>query len=143
MGADHYTDVNRSFERIFGYKAQEIRGKSAADSNLWQDQVERQQIWNSLLQQGGLRDRECRFRSKSGEILHCRLSAEIVEMEELPDEDLQYVIDLIHTYDGIGYTRNRAKLLVESAKDHLAGFADCPAKEAMTRLADYIVSRSH
>ena len=69
--------------------------------------------------------------------------AAIVEQEVLPDEDLQYVIGLIHAYDGIGYTRERAKNHIESAKAHLSGFADCPAKQAMLRLADYIISRSH
>lgn len=69
--------------------------------------------------------------------------AAIVEQEVLPVEDLQYVVALIHAYDGIGYTRNRAKVLVESAKSHLAGFVDCPARQAMIRLADYIVSRRH
>jgi octaprenyl-diphosphate synthase len=68
--------------------------------------------------------------------------ADIIEQDVLPDDDLQWVIDLIHAYDGIGYTRQRAKTLVESAKEHLALFADCPAREAMLRLADYIVSRS-
>ncbi len=81
-------------------------------------------------------------------LIHCNAEerdrvADIVEQEVLPDEDLQYVIGLIHSYDGIGYTRERAKALVKTAKGHLAGFADCPAKQAMLRLADYIVSRSH
>ncbi len=68
--------------------------------------------------------------------------AGIIEQETLPDEDLKYIVDLIHSYDGIDYTRDRAKLLIESAKGHLALFADCPAKEAMIRLADYVVSRN-
>lgn len=69
--------------------------------------------------------------------------ATIVEQEVLPSEDLQYVIDLIHSYDGIGYTRERAKALVGSAKSHLSVFDDCAAKDAMNRLADYVVSRKH
>ena len=68
--------------------------------------------------------------------------AGIIEQETLPDEDLKYIVGLIHSYDGIDYTRDRAKLLIESAKGHLALFADCPAKEAMIRLADYVVSRN-
>lgn len=68
---------------------------------------------------------------------------EIVEQELLPDEDLQYVVGLIRTYDGIGYTQRRAKALVDSAKGHLAGFAESPAKEALIRLSDYVVSRTH
>ena len=67
--------------------------------------------------------------------------AAIVDKESLPDSDLEYVIELIQKYNGIGYTRDRAKTLIESAKSHLSIFADCPAKEAMQRLADYIVSR--
>lgn len=68
--------------------------------------------------------------------------AAIIEQETLPEEDLKYIVGLIHSYDGIDYTRDRAKLLIESAKGHLALFADCPAKEAMLRLADYVVSRN-
>ena len=68
--------------------------------------------------------------------------AAIIEQETLPEEDLKYIVGLIHSYDGIDYTRDRAKLLIESAKGHLALFADCPAKEAMIRLADYVVSRN-
>jgi octaprenyl-diphosphate synthase len=68
--------------------------------------------------------------------------AGIIEQETLPEEDLKYIVGLIHSYDGIDYTRDRAKLLIESAKGHLALFADCPAKEAMIRLADYVVSRN-
>ena len=68
--------------------------------------------------------------------------AGIIEQETLPEEDLKYIVGLIHSYDGIDYTRDRAKLLIESAKGHLALFVDCPAKEAMIRLADYVVSRN-
>jgi octaprenyl-diphosphate synthase len=69
--------------------------------------------------------------------------AAIVEQEVLPAEDLRYVVELIHTYDGIDYTRKRAKVLIEAAKNHLSGFTHSPAKEAMLRLADYVVSRNH
>jgi octaprenyl-diphosphate synthase len=79
---------------------------------------------------------------------HCttderKMITEIVEQDVLPSEDLQHVVDLIHAYDGIGYTRERAKALVTSAKGHLAAFSECPAREALVRLADYVVSRSH
>ncbi len=69
--------------------------------------------------------------------------AAIVSQDVLSDEELQYVVDLIHSYDGIGYTRQRAKVLIESAKGYLLTFAQSPAKEALIRLADYVVSRNH
>ncbi len=81
-------------------------------------------------------------------LIHCSAEerarvAAIVEQEVLPDEDLQFVIRLIHTYDGIGYTRDRARILVETAKSHLGVFGACQAKEALIRVADYVVSRRH
>ncbi len=69
--------------------------------------------------------------------------ATIVEQEVLPDEDLQYVVELIHSYDGIGYTQEKARILVESAKSHLVSFVESPVKEALVRLSDYVVSRNH
>ncbi|EAT16246.1 polyprenyl synthetase family protein [Desulfuromonas acetoxidans] len=67
---------------------------------------------------------------------------QIVEKDQLSDEDLEKVIALIHQYDGIDYTRKRAKQLVESAKQRLAAFEDGEAKQALEILADYVVSRS-
>lgn len=67
--------------------------------------------------------------------------SEIVELESLSDEDLGYVVSLIERYDGIGYTRERARELVEKAKKHLGGFAEGPVKTALFELADYAVSR--
>ncbi|PLX93599.1 MAG: octaprenyl diphosphate synthase [Desulfuromonas sp.] len=66
----------------------------------------------------------------------------IVEKELLSDEDLEEVITLIHQYDGIDYTRKRAKELVESAKQRLTVFQDGEAKQALEILADYVVSRT-
>jgi octaprenyl-diphosphate synthase len=78
---------------------------------------------------------------------HCSLEERdrveaIVEKELLSDEDLEEVITLIHQYDGIDYTRKRAKELVESAKQRLTVFQDGEAKQALEILADYVVSRT-
>jgi octaprenyl-diphosphate synthase len=66
---------------------------------------------------------------------------EIVEQDELPAEDLNYVCDLIEHYGGIEHTRMRARELVEQAKGHLKCFADSPARQALFELADYVVAR--
>jgi octaprenyl-diphosphate synthase len=66
----------------------------------------------------------------------------IVEQDELPADDLAYVIDLIDRYDGIAFTRQRATELVVSAKAQLACFDESPVKQALDDLADYVVSRT-
>ncbi|MDY0190983.1 MAG: polyprenyl synthetase family protein [Desulfuromonas sp.] len=68
--------------------------------------------------------------------------AAVVEKEQLSDEDLASVTALIHRYNGIDYTRTRAKELVARAKEYLEIFPDNEARRAMFVLADYVVSRS-
>jgi octaprenyl-diphosphate synthase len=68
--------------------------------------------------------------------------AEILEKDDLDDGDLSYVVSLIDRADGIGYTRKRAKELVENAKSKLIEFPPSLEKEALFELADYVVSRA-
>jgi len=68
--------------------------------------------------------------------------AEIVDQDDLPQTDLDEIVALINKYDGIGFTRRRARELVEQAKGHLVVFPESPARTAMFNLADYVVSRS-
>ena len=67
---------------------------------------------------------------------------EIVAGNDLPQADLDLVIGLIETYDGIGFTRQRACELVERAKANLQMFPQGPVRAALFELADYVVSRS-
>jgi octaprenyl-diphosphate synthase len=66
----------------------------------------------------------------------------IIGQDELPAEDLEYVIRLIDTHGGISYTRQRAGMFVEQAKTRLDVFAEGPIKEALCILADYVVRRA-
>ncbi len=66
----------------------------------------------------------------------------VVEQEDLPQGDLDYVIGLIEQYDGIGYTRKRAGDFIEQAKSALTCFDDSPTKQALLDLADYVVRRN-
>ncbi len=67
---------------------------------------------------------------------------EIVDGDDLPEADLEEIVALIDKYDGIGFTRRRARELVEQAKGHLAVFPASSARDALYSLADYVVNRS-
>lgn len=68
---------------------------------------------------------------------------EIIEGDELAPESLKNVINLIHRYDGIGYTKARAGTLVEKAKSYLQVFEAGEARDALETVADYVVSRTY
>lgn len=66
----------------------------------------------------------------------------IVEAEELLPTDLDYICGLINDTGGIDYTRNKALERVARAKAQLALFPDSAFRQALYRLADYVVSRN-
>lgn len=70
-----------------------------------------------------------------------QMVAAVVEQEELEEAELESVIALIEKYDGIDYARKRAAEMVAQAKTRLSIFEDCPAKEALFVVSDYVVSR--
>lgn len=67
---------------------------------------------------------------------------EIVELDELEDGHIDYVVKLINRYDGISYTTSRASELVNSAKKRLEVFPQTSARDALCQLADYVVGRT-
>jgi len=69
------------------------------------------------------------------------LVGEIIVKEELSDADFEQVLALVNTHGGIDYTVNRARDYVASAKARIEIFADSPVRTAMSRLADYVVTR--
>jgi octaprenyl-diphosphate synthase len=68
--------------------------------------------------------------------------AEIIELDDLDNGHIDYVVALIHRYDGISYTSGRAAELVKSAKQRLEVFPRTPARDALCQLADYVVGRT-
>ena len=51
------------------------------------------------------------------------------------------MVKLIERYEGIQYTRKRAKEYVERAKRHLDLFPDSKDRQALFAMADYILER--
>ena len=72
-------EVNETFLRAVGYERDEVIGRSTIELGLWADPGERATIVRTLQEQRFIRDREVRFRDRSGNIFIGLLSAEIIE----------------------------------------------------------------
>ena len=68
--------------------------------------------------------------------------ATIIDRGDLSTDELEDVCGLIKRCQGIEYTRERAKEQIATAKERLSLFADDSAKDALFRLADYVVDRN-
>jgi PAS domain S-box-containing protein len=80
LTSELYLDVNETFERITGYRREEIVGRGWSQARLWADPHERDKALNRILKEGRLRNFEFVFRKKSGELGTGLLSAELIEI---------------------------------------------------------------
>jgi PAS domain S-box-containing protein len=75
-----FFDVNQEFERMSGYRREEIIGRTSTELGIWLDPADRETIVRLLREQGRVRDLELRVRAKDGNVLTERFSAETIEL---------------------------------------------------------------
>jgi PAS domain S-box-containing protein len=82
---DHrYLDVNETFERITGWRRDEVIERTPFDIGIWVDPTQRVAFVKRLLAEGAVRDFEVRYRCKNG-VQRVGLGAgELIEIENEP-----------------------------------------------------------
>ncbi len=123
-----YLDVNHIYAEVMGYQRNEMINKSALDLNVWVDENERNEIIKEIYAHGGLRDREIRFRTKTGEIGWALASFSYIQLE---DEDCM-VGSLVNIT-----ARKKAEKARQISEDKFSkAFYDNQAKMLFVRLKD-------
>jgi len=74
-------EVNDAFEKIIGYAREEALGKTMAELRVWANWADRERLLPTLLANGKVRNEEIQFQTKSGKLLTCLLSAELIELD--------------------------------------------------------------
>ncbi|WP_296541692.1 EAL domain-containing protein [Rhodoferax sp.] len=78
-----YLDVNQGFERLTGWTADEVVGKTALELDVWHDPADRKKLVESLRRDGRCNNLEADFVRKDGSICHGLMSAEIVRFKDV------------------------------------------------------------
>jgi PAS domain S-box-containing protein len=81
MSSGRYAMVNKTFEQLSGYSAEEVLGRTADDIGIWHEAEERQRLIDAVRQQGRVSELPVTFRTKSGEQLSMMLSAAPFNMD--------------------------------------------------------------
>jgi PAS domain S-box-containing protein len=82
---DHrYIDVNETFERITGWRRDEVIGRTSLDIGLWVNPAERLELAKRLLTERSLRNLEYCFRMRDGSSRHGLSSAELIDLDGEP-----------------------------------------------------------
>ena len=76
-----FIDVSEAFERRYGYSRDELLGRTAIDVGIWDDPSERGRMLREIREQGRVRNRVTRFRTRLGQAIDTFYSAEIMTLE--------------------------------------------------------------
>jgi PAS domain S-box-containing protein len=79
-----YVWANDAFVNRLGYSREDVLGRTSPEFNLWVDPSERKWAWETMLTVGSVRQRECRWLTRSGEPVTILLSAEIIKFQNAP-----------------------------------------------------------
>jgi len=79
-----YLDINKTFERIWGYARPDVIGKSALELGLWVNPADSARLTQKLQSEGSLRDVEFEWRAKDGRVLSAVASVELIEIDGEP-----------------------------------------------------------
>lgn len=79
-----YLEVNFGFERLSGYRRDEVLGRTSTELGIWVDPDVRTEMLRRLAEQGAVRDFEISFRTKSGEVVIALCNIDPIELDGRP-----------------------------------------------------------
>lgn len=112
-------DANDGFERVFGYSADEVIGKTTVELKVWANSEDRANIVSKLKKDGMVRNYEAVGRKKNGDRLIGILSAEIIKVGTVA-----YIIMIVRDVtahkaaeENLKKNEEKYRMLVEMASD--------------------------
>jgi PAS domain S-box-containing protein len=84
MSDEKYVLANEALVNWLGCTREEVLGRSSAELGIWEDLADRGQSWEILRGFGSIRQRECRWRNRRGQVFTILLSAETIRVNNEP-----------------------------------------------------------
>jgi len=76
-----YVDVNETFERLTGWRREEVVGRTPMELKIWLEPGQREELRKRLLAEGTVRNLEAKIRRKDGQIRSVLGSSELIDIE--------------------------------------------------------------
>jgi PAS domain S-box-containing protein len=84
MSDEKYVLANEAFVNWLGCARAEVLGRTSAELGIWEDLADRGLSWDALRGVGSIRQRECRWRNRRGQVFTILLSAETIKVNNVP-----------------------------------------------------------
>jgi PAS domain S-box-containing protein len=81
LASGRYAMVNQTFERVTGWRADEVIGRTSLDIGVWDDLAEREALIREVQAQGKAQDMPVRFRHRDGNVVPMLVSGARFKME--------------------------------------------------------------
>jgi PAS domain S-box-containing protein len=73
-------EVNEAFEKLTGYRRDQVIGHTMRELGLWADPKDQVRILQTLATEGRMYNQEYQFRTQDGDLITCRYAAEKIEL---------------------------------------------------------------
>jgi PAS domain S-box-containing protein len=83
MSDEKYVLANEALVNWLGCTREEVLGRTSAELGIWEDLAERRLMWEYLRGVGSIRQRECRWRNRRGQVFTILLSAETIKVNDV------------------------------------------------------------
>ena len=80
IATGRYIEVNLGFERVTGFRREEVIGRTSLEIGIWENPADRDEMLRHLQSGSAVRDVEFRFRGRDGRPLVMRCSFEHIEL---------------------------------------------------------------
>ena len=116
-----FIDVNHSFIEMFGYKHEEVVGKSSYDLNFWHNFLDRAQIIETLAKREAIDNFETCIITREGRRVNVMLSARVIELGSVQCLLLTYknVTSHTQTVDALRESEKKFKDIFDTIPDSI------------------------
>ena len=77
-----YLDVNSGFERMIGFRRDEVIGKTSVELGIWHNLADRQRLVDALSKEGLCENLEADFKAKHGGVINGLMSATVIQIKD-------------------------------------------------------------
>jgi len=114
-------DLNDGFIDLLGFSREDALGRTTIELNVWEKEEDRRRAMSELASRGKIRNRECRFRKKSGEMIIGLWSAETIVINGRPCvfSSITDITPRKRAEDGLRHSVRQKDLLMRELKNRV------------------------